>query len=212
MSSPKPRSVAAILAAWLCLTPALARAAAEPLAGPAPRAIIEETVEEVLGILRDSVRSNAQRRTELEALALERFDFRTMSRLVLAKYWKRFDAEQRREFVEEFRIFLANDYGSRLERYEQEDVVVLGERQEPRGDVTVQTKIVGGENDGALVDYRMRNRKGEWRIIDVVIEGISLVANFRDQFREVMSRDGPDRLLEKLREKNAAAVAAPAGG
>ena len=135
-----------------------------------------------------------------------------MSRLVLAKYWKRFDAEQQREFVEEFRTFLANDYGSRLERYEQADVVVLGERQEPLGDVTVQTKIVGGENDGALVDYRMRNRKGEWRIIDVVIEGISLVANFRDQFREVMSSDGPDRLLEKLREKNAAAAAAPAGG
>jgi phospholipid transport system substrate-binding protein len=212
MSSPKLRSVATILAAWLCLVPGLASAAAEPLAGPAPRAIIEETVEEVLGILRDSARSDAQRRSELEALALERFDFRTMSRLVLAKYWKRFDAEQQREFVEEFRTFLANDYGSRLERYEQEDVVVLGERQEPRGDVTVQTKIVGGENDGALVDYRMRNRKGEWRIIDVVIEGISLVANFRDQFREVMSSDGPDRLLEKLREKNAAAVAAPAEG
>jgi ABC-type transporter MlaC component len=86
MSSPKLRSVAWILAAWLCLVPGLASAAAEPLAGPAPRAIIEETVEEVLGILRDSARSDAQRRSELEALALERFDFRTMSRLVLAKW------------------------------------------------------------------------------------------------------------------------------
>ena len=212
MSDPRPRRFAAICATWLFLLPGLASAAAEPLAGPAPRAIIEETVEEVLGILRDTARTNTQRRTELEAMALERFDFRTMSRLVLAKYWKRFSPEQQSEFVEEFRTFLANDYGSRLERYEQEDVVVLGERQEPRGDVTVQTKIVGGENDGALVDYRMRNRKGEWRIIDVVIEGISLVANFRDQFREVMSSGGPDRLLEKLREKNAAAVAAPAEG
>ncbi|MGE4652990.1 MAG: ABC transporter substrate-binding protein, partial [Myxococcota bacterium] len=85
-----------------------------------------------------------------------------------------------------------------------------GERQEPRGDVTVKTAIVGGENNGALVDYRMREDKGRWKIIDVVIEGsISLVANFRDQFRDVIARSGPEGLLEKLREKNEALAAKP---
>lgn len=86
---------------------------------------------------------------------------------------------------------------------------MLGEQPEPRGDVTVKTKVVGGENDGALVDYRMRQEDGSWKIIDVVIEGISLVANFRDQFRDVMGREGPSALLGKLREKNAK-VSAPA--
>ena len=75
--------------------------------------------------------------------------------------------------------------------------------------MTVKTAIVGGENTGALVDYRMREDKGRWKIIDVVIEGISLVANFRDQFRDVIARSGPEGLLEKLREKNEALAAKP---
>ena len=168
------------------------------------QAVIQKTVDQVLAILGDTSKDAAQRRAEIEALAEERFDFRTMSRLVLARNWKRLSAEEQEEFVAEFQTYLANDYGSRIERYQQEQVEVLGERKEPRGDVTVKTKIVGGENDGALVDYRMRKKDGPWKIIDVVIEGISLVANFRDQFRDVMGRDGPASLIERLREKNVA--------
>jgi phospholipid transport system substrate-binding protein len=131
-----------------------------------------------------------------------------MSKLVLGRNWKRLDAAERDEFVDEFTTYLANDYGSRIDRYQQEKVAVLGEEPKPRGDVVVKTKIVGGENDGAIVDYRMRLQgEDEWRIIDVVIEGISLVANFRDQFKEVIARGGPKALIEKLQEKNAAAEA-----
>jgi phospholipid transport system substrate-binding protein len=181
----------------------LALCALAAAAEPGPRAVIEKTVDEVLAILRDSKRSDAQRRAELEAIAHDRFDFETMSRLVMAANWKKLSAPQQREFVDEFTRFLANDYGARIERYEQEQVEITGERPEARGDHTVKTKIVGGANDGALVDYRMRQRDGSWRIIDVVIEGISLVANYRDQFREVAGRGGPTVVIEKLKEKNA---------
>ena len=63
---------------------------------------------------------------------------------------------------------------------------------------------MGGKNDGALVDYRMRQNSGAWKIIDVTVEGISLVANYRDQFRKVASRGGPTVVIQKLKEKNAA--------
>jgi phospholipid transport system substrate-binding protein len=53
------------------------------------------------------------------------------------------------------------------------------------------------------VEYRLRSRAGTWRVIDVKIEGISLVSNYRDQFHEVLSRGGPDQLLAQLRERNA---------
>ncbi|NRA08594.1 MAG: ABC transporter substrate-binding protein [Myxococcales bacterium] len=195
----------------LLLLPAPAIASTPEGAGDGPQQVIDRTVVEVLAVLADRSRPSAERRAELEALARQRFDFRTMSRLVLARNWKRFSKPQQQEFVEVFTSYLANDYGSRLDRYEQEQVAVLGERQEPRGDVTVKTSIVGGENDGALVNYRMRDRKGSWRIIDVVIEGISLVANFRDQFRDVIARSGPEGLLGKLREKNAANSASEQG-
>ena len=171
----------------------------------APRALIQRTIDEVLAILRDSKKSVTQRRPELEAIARDRFDFDTMSRLVLATNWKKLSPAQQTEFVDEFTRFLANDYGGRIERYEQERVEITGERPEARGDFTIKTKIIGGKNDGALVDYRMRQREGSWKIIDVVIEGISLVANYRDQFREVAGNGGPAVVIEKLREKNAAA-------
>jgi phospholipid transport system substrate-binding protein len=186
-------------------------AAAASAETPAPdvsaKALIEQTVVQVLAVLKDDSRTVAQRRLELEKIAHARFDFRTMARLVLARDWKRLDETKRDEFVDQFTTYLANDYGSRLERYEQEEVEVMAEVPKPRGDVEVRTKIVGGQNNGAIVDYRMRKGKDGWRIIDVVIEGISLVANFRDQFREVIARSGPEGLLQKLKEKNDAAAA-----
>jgi phospholipid transport system substrate-binding protein len=190
---------------WTGAHPAVAQAAAPAISA---KALIEQTVDAVLVVLNDESRSVAQQRLELERIAHSRFDFRTMARLVLGRDWKRLEAGKRDEFVDQFTTYLANDYGNRLERYEQAKVAVVGEQPKPRGDVEVKTKIVGGENDGTIVDYRMRNGKDGWRIIDVVIEGISLVANFRDQFQEVIARGGPEALLQKLREKNAAAAEA----
>ena len=187
----------------MLLVAAAAQAADAPK-GPRPSQIIERTAEQVLTILNDPERTVEQRRAEIGEIATARFDFRTMTRLVLGRNWKKLTPEQQDEFVRHFAGFLAVDYGSRVERYEQQSVAVLSERVEPRGDVTVRTKVTGGEFDGAIIDYRMRYRNEDWRIIDVVIEGISLVANFRDQFREVLAREGPESLLEKLRARSEA--------
>jgi phospholipid transport system substrate-binding protein len=157
----------------------------------------------VLAILRDKGRSADQRRKDLEVIARDRFDFVTMSKLVMATNWKKLTPPQQTEFVDQFTRFLANDYGARIDRYHQEQVQITGEQPEARGDHTVKTKIVGGDNDGALVDYRLRQTDGNWLIIDVVVEGISLVANYRDQFREVAAQGGPVVVIEKLKQKNA---------
>jgi phospholipid transport system substrate-binding protein len=206
ISKKRTSRIGALAAIAACLG-AAAISAATTTTSPTAKAVIEQTVAQVLGVLRDKSRTVAQRRLEIEKIAHARFDFRTMARLVLARDWKKLDSAKRDEFVDQFTTYLANDYGSRIDRYQQEQVNVLGEQSKPRGDVEVRTKIVGGANDGAIVDYRMRNGKDGWRIIDVVIEGISLVANFRDQFREVIARGGPEALLQKLKEKNAAAAA-----
>ncbi len=191
----------------------IAHGDARAAAAPGPREVIEQTVEEVLAVLRDSALSQGDRRAAIEAIAHQRFDFRTMSKLVLSRNWKRFSAEQRDDFLREFRAYLAVSYGDRIDRYEQEEVEIVGEREEPRGDVTVRTRIVGGEYAGATVDYRLRGRTGLWLVVDVVVEGISLVSNYRDQFREVLSNGGPDHLLDRLREKNGrGALTASKGG
>jgi len=183
--------------------PATGPAADEAAFLAAPTALVTRTVGDVVAILQNGDLPTAERRRRIESLAFDVFDFPTMSKLVLARNWKKFDAAQQREFIEQFKLHLSRNYGSRLDRYRQTDVAIVGARIEPRNDVTVLSKVVGGEFDGVELDYRLRQRNGEWKVIDVVIEGVSLIANFRSQFREVVSQKGPAALLEQMRKKNA---------
>jgi phospholipid transport system substrate-binding protein len=200
-----PRAATAILVAVVSVLAAPGvRAATESEA--AARTVIAETVDEVLAVLRDKSKSTEDRIRSLEQIVYGRFDLYVMSRLVLARNWKRFSEEQKEQYVAEFKQYLTNSYGNRIERYDQQEVEIIGEREEPRGDVVVKTKILGGEFEGALVDYRLRKQDAGWRVIDVVIEGISMVSNYRDQFKSIVSSGGPELLLEKLKEKNAAGM------
>jgi phospholipid transport system substrate-binding protein len=187
-------------------------AAALLLASPASsapaddaRSAMQGTIDQVLKVLRAPGEEGA-RRDEIEAIAKRRFDFTTMSKLVLKRDWKRFSPAEQKQFVSEFTEYLSASYGTRIARYANEDVVTLGARSEANLDVTVQTAIEGGQFDGATVDYRMRLLAGQWQVIDVVIEGISLVSNFRQQFADVIAKGGPQELLARLAAKNAAGV------
>jgi phospholipid transport system substrate-binding protein len=197
------RSAAALLGAALLATPGLAE--------DSPDAIVRKTVDRVLEILASKDESEDQRRHRIEEIAYDRFDFATISQLVLARHWSRFSPEQRQEFVEQFKIQLSKNYGTRIMRYNQQRVEIVGQRVEPRGDVTVGTRIEGGSADGVEVDYRLRRldqeKDGPWMVIDVIIEGVSLVSNYRSQFSEILGRGSPDDLLRQLREKNAASPA-----
>jgi len=193
------RAVAAALVGVLSFAIAPVDARAEATA----RAAVEQTVNDVLAVLKMSDLGVAERRTRIEGIAYARFDFETMGKLVLARNWKKFDRAQQAEFIEEFKRHLSRSYGTRIERYEQEEVAIGDERTEQRGDVTVLTTIRGGQFDGIAIDYRLRKRGEDWRVIDVVIEGVSLVSNFRSQFKDIISKEGPAVLIAKLREKNA---------
>ena len=192
------RWIAAVLAScWL--------APAAFAADESARQVVELTIAAVLEVLHEPDLSAEQRRSRIEDIAYARFDFNTMGKLVLARNWKKFDEAQRDRFIAEFKRHLSHSYSVRIARYDQEVVEVTGEREEKRGDVTVLTAIRGGQFDGAEVDYRMRKSKNsndEFRVIDVIIEGVSLVANFRSQFKDVVSKEGPDGLIARLKAKN----------
>ncbi len=186
-----------------------AAAAADPVAKA--RAVMEKTVADVLVILDDPALSLQAKRDRIQAIAYERFDFETMSKLVLKRDWKKFDAAQKQEFVVEFREHLSARYGENLGKYERERVEIVGQRGEKNGDVTVKTSIRGGKFDGTPVDYRLR-KGADWEVIDVVIENVSLVSSFRQQFSDVLAKSGPAGVLAKLKQRNAARAAAkPAG-
>jgi phospholipid transport system substrate-binding protein len=175
------------------------------------RKAMERTVADVLVVLADDSLPLQAKRDRIQAIAYDRFDFVTMSKLVLKRDWKKFDADQQQEFVAEFKEHLSARYGENLGRYERERVEVTSHRSESNGDVTVKTVIRGGKYDGTPVDYRLRN-SSEWRVIDVVIENVSLVSSFRQQFADVLAKSGPTGVLAKLKERNAARAAAKGAG
>src|SRR5262249_14896708 len=98
-------------------------------------------------------------------------------------------------------------YSENLGKYDKQRVEIVGQRAESNGDVTVKTVIRGGQYEGTPVDYRLRKGSG-WEVIDVVIENISLVSSFRQQFADVLAKSGPTGVLARLKERNAARAAA----
>jgi phospholipid transport system substrate-binding protein len=179
-------------------------AAAQASAGEesAPAKVIRETADAVIAVLARTDLSAEQKRREIEKIVEKSFDFTTLSRLVLARNWNTLNPEQQQRFVTELKRHLSLTYGRNIETYHNERVVITGEREEARGDRIVKTRITRPNGQDIPVDYRLRERDGAWRVIDVVIDGVSLVANYRSQFQSIISRDGPAKLIDLLHEKN----------
>ena len=141
----------------------------------------------------------AERQKALREITDPMFDWAEMARRALGRHWQtRTDAE-RQEFVPLFRNLLARTYATRIERYDGEQITYTGESIE--GDqATVRTKIMDRTNRELPIDYRMvRGPDGRWLIYDVLIEGVSLVANYRPQFDQIIRTASYERLVEKLK-------------
>lgn len=201
-SNAPPRRQAIARVALLAATLSLAASPATGSEGPTQ--VVEATTSQVLAVLRDQDLPPEQKQEKIEDIVYAKVDFLTLSRLVLARNWKRLSPQQQKEFIDEFKRHLSITYGDNVEKYKNETVAITGDREEARGDWTVMTKVVGGTGDSDfLMNYRLRQKNGQWRIIDIIIEGVSMVSNFRSQFQEIMANGGPERLLRLLKEKNA---------
>lgn len=182
----------------LMLAAATARSSEQP-----PREFVNGMTEEVIEILKTPGLDDDAKIVRIEAVAERRFHFPTIARLVAARNWRRLESEQKRQFSNEFQKHLSVTYGRNINRFDNQTIEITGDRAEPRGDWTVMTRIVQPGGEDILVDYRLRPVGGEWRVIDVVVERISLVSNFRSQVQELFSKRGVEGTLTFLAEKNA---------
>ena len=147
-----------------------------------------------------------ERRALLRKELYPRFDFEEISRRALGVNWKGRTPEEKREFIEVFKELLENSYASKIEGYKGEKIVYGQEAQDlPYGEV--RTKIVTKKGDQYDINYRVLKNGEEWRIYDIVIEGVSLVNNYRSQFTEMLSKYSFSEMMERLK-KTAKAVAA----
>lgn len=164
------------------------------------RAFVQSTIDQVMGILRNASIPLEAKKDDVEQIAYQRFDFDLISKLVLARNWDKFTPQQKSDFIDAFKKHLSATYRDTLNNFKDESIAIVTSRPEKNGDVTVMT-VVKGVTDDTKVDYRLRKNGKTWLGIDVIIEGVSLVQNFRSQAQEIVSTEGPDGLIQKLRDK-----------
>jgi len=193
-----PLVVAGLLLAWSS-PPGLALAAEEDSATEA----VKETIDQVLLVLANedlkSPEKAEEKRSVLQKVIGQRFDYEEMGKRTLGLHWRNLDEGQQKEFVLLFQDFLSNTYAGNVDGYSGEQVEYLKERR--KGDFAeVQTKVMSPKIEVPL-DYRLMRKSSRWMVYDVVIDGVSLVKNFRGQFNRIIKGSSFQGLLDKLRDK-----------
>ncbi len=138
---------------------------------------------------------------EIRNIINEVFDYKELSRRTLGREWKKFKPEQQTEFIDLFSRLLENVYADRILAYTHEKIEFGKETELKKGRVEVESYIITLNNQKVPLFYRMSNKTGQWRVYDIVIEGVSMIKNYRGQFRQILSKKKPEDLLQTLRKK-----------
>ena len=165
---------------------------------------VQGHVDQVLDVLRDpSLKAESARKVKkdkIRVIADEMFDFAELSKRTLAQNWSKFDPDQQKEFIKLFKSLLADTYADKILQYTNEKIVFS--KEVPVSDKAVEVRSTVIRKTGEIpINYRVMLKAEGWRVYDVVIEGVSLVNNYRTQFREVLVNKTPESLLETLRKK-----------
>ncbi len=201
MTHSKALKVLFALSFALNLTVSGAAQASEP-ASPQGAAEFVETLGEQVAAIWVSENENLleTKRAALRDLIRVGFELDVTSQIVLGNFWRRARAEQRAEFKDLFAEYLVNTYASHLNRYRIGSLTVDASNPVAENDFLVQTSI-DRVTDTANAVWRVRAWNSEYRIIDILIDGISLALTHRSELTSVIQRDGFDRLLQLLRKR-----------
>jgi len=162
---------------------------------------VKQVVNTSLPVLRDKGTPLPQRRRNLKELLETHFDFADMSRIALSRHWRDLNPSQRAQFTQLFTAFIENAYLNKIQDYSGQDVAILGQNSEGEGFARVHTHVVQQGKQPIEVDYMLRDMNGDWKIYDVTVDAISIVANYRNQFNRVINNQGFDKLMADMRQK-----------
>ncbi len=191
----------------LLISPQFAFAAdSKPTGVSKPIDVIKTGSQEVLKILRESRGDKGpslrQRQDEILNVVSQYFNFEEMARRALGHPWKDQPPEKRQEFAQLFKRLLYTTYISRIEHYTGSDEQIFYDYERVQGEYAlVKTHILYQGNSNVSIDYRLQLEGGEWKVYDVVVEGMSFVENYRGQFASILANESFDSLLSRLRQK-----------
>ena len=162
---------------------------------------LKSTIDKVIKIVKDEALKNDHqaRRAALRKTIDERFNYRQMVMRSLAKNWDLRSDQERQEFIALFKSLLENSYANKLEAYRDEkinylDEIIKGKYALIKTEVVRRSSTIG-------VDYKLIEENGHWQVYDFVIEGVSMIRNYRSQFTKIIRRDSYEVLVQKLTDK-----------
>ncbi|KOR28649.1 hypothetical protein TI03_04240 [Achromatium sp. WMS1] len=170
--------------------------------------LVKSTTDRLLSELqrrRSEINTNPQAVFDLaDRIAVPHFDFELITRYAMGRHWQRASARQRTELVTEFRTLLVCTYAKALRSYSGQQIVLLPTRKSRREDrVLVRSQVkMPSRNAIISIDYRMYAKNGHWKVYDVIIDGVSLVKNYRNEFSQEVRRNGVSGLIRKLQDRN----------
>jgi phospholipid transport system substrate-binding protein len=169
-----------------------------------PLETVKGHVNRVFEVLRDPAlkgeSANKAKRGKIRSISEEMFDYTELSKRSLGQNWNKLNPDQQKEFIRLFKSLLEDTYAEKVISYTDERVIFKKEISLSEKTVEVQTTVVTKTSE-VPIDYRVIEKHGEWKVYDVVIEGVSLISNYRSQFREILANKPPETLLETLRKK-----------
>jgi len=177
------------------------------IAQEAPDAMVKRVSEEVLETIRKDKEIQGGNTQKVIALAnskvLPYFDFSRMTALAVGKDWRRADADQKKRLADEFRNLLVRTYANALSSYSNQKIVFKPFRMNPGdSEVLVRTEVIQPGAKPVQIDYNLELQDGAWKVFDVVVAGISLVTNYREQFAQEVRAGGIDGLIASIAAKN----------
>ncbi len=173
-----------------------------------PMSVVKTTVNQALQVLQDKSAPLAQRQDKLRQIVAQTFDFTEMAKSALGYHWKQITPAQQQEFTSAFIAFIEDSYLSKINDYRGQQVNFLRVSNEGGAQYAqVSTDIIQPKGDAIHVNYRLLQEGGTWKIYDVTVDAISIIANYRNQFNRVMNSKGYDTLIADLKAKQAALAA-----
>jgi phospholipid transport system substrate-binding protein len=183
------------------------------LAQEAPDALVKTVTLEVVELIAKDKDIKAGDRAKLisliDAKVLPHFNFAAMTSLAMGQNWRKADAEQKKRLVGEFKILLVRTYASALAAYSDQKFDFRPLRAKPSDtDVVVQVRVLQSGAQPVPIDYSMEKTAGGWKVYDVMVGGVSLVANYRTEFNNVVRDSGIEGLIKTLDSRNRSLEAA----
>jgi phospholipid transport system substrate-binding protein len=175
-------------------------------AAASPRESVEVQVDKVLKTMSEpgfKDKSTDAKIETIRGIVNEIFDYTELSKRTLGREWPKFKPAQQEEFVKLFSDLLEKTYADRLLSYSDEKVVFDKESMLREDQAEVTSFVLTADGKKIPLDYRLVRKSSGWKVYDVIIEGISMVKNYRDQFRDILAKQTPEEVLKVLREKAA---------